>query len=81
MSEKTEKVKIVPNPETVEEETETKPKFPSKLVRNVVIGASAAAITGYIACKLRSKDEDEDSDFENPWIDVLTTPSQTSASE
>jgi hypothetical protein len=76
----TEKIKIVPNPEVVvEEETTSKPKFPTKLVRNVLIGAAGAAITGYVVCKLRNKEEDEDSDSETPWVAMFVPESTPEA--
>lgn len=83
MSEKSEKVKIVPNPEAeVEaEETESKSKFPMKLVRNVVIGAVGVAITGYVVSKLRNKDdEEESSESTAQWIGVIVPDSDQKAS-
>lgn len=72
-----EKVKIVPNPEVeapeVEVETEPKSKFPTKLVRNVIIGAVGVAVTGYVVSKIRSKDKEEEEAEaqEYPWVNVF----------
>lgn len=82
-----EKVKIVPNPEveTVSEETEpeSKSKFPTKLIRNIVIGAVGVAITGYVVSKLRNKDDDEaDSNDETPWVNVFVpAPTEQASGE
>lgn len=82
-----EKPKIVPNPEAAtpeEETTESKSRFPTKLIRNVVIGAVGVAITGYVISKLRNKDDEEEvKSEENPWIDVFvhTKPEEQASGE
>lgn len=78
----TEKIKVVPNPEAESpiEETETvRPKFPTKLVRNVLIGAAGVAITGYVVSKLKNKDDETDSEETAPWMNIavpVQTPSE-----
>ena len=86
MSEKTEKPKIVPNPEHIEAEEEVpeKGKFPTKLVRNVIVGAVGIAITGYVVSKLRNKSDEDSESSESPWVDVFVptvVPTQTASNE
>lgn len=78
-----EKPTIVPNPEVVVEEEipEQKPKFPTKLVRNVLIGAAGVAITGYVVSKIRSKDDCEEETSTIPWQDFVPAAQTESAAE
>jgi hypothetical protein len=80
-----EKVKIIPNPEAVpaEEvvETKSKPEFPTKLVRNILIGAAGVAITGYVAYKIQNKEDNKSddsckSDWETEYVPVPQTSNE-----
>lgn len=71
-----EKVKNEPTPkEEVTEETPEKAKFPTTLVRNVIVGAIGVALTGYVVSKMRNKDDAEE-ESETPWMDFVPATAQ-----